>query len=74
MEAHTKEQFAEFMGGREDIWYATNIEIYDYITAWNRLHISADGRRMYNPSATPLWFRRNGQVHCIKAGEELVTE
>ena len=25
------EKFAEFVGGRDDIWYATNIEIYDYV-------------------------------------------
>ncbi|MBE6943712.1 MAG: polysaccharide deacetylase [Ruminococcaceae bacterium] len=28
------EKFAEYMGGREEVWYATNIEIYDYITAY----------------------------------------
>ena len=31
------EEFAEFLGNREDIWYATNIEIYDYIQAYNIL-------------------------------------
>ena len=44
------------MGGHEEIWYATNIEIYDYVRAWKRLEFSADTRRVYNPSALPVWF------------------
>jgi len=34
------EEFAEYMGGKDDIWYATNIEIYDYIAAYNQLIFS----------------------------------
>ena len=36
------EKFAEFAGNRSNIWYATNIEIYDYITAYNQLIFSMD--------------------------------
>jgi len=68
---HVIEQFAEYIGGRADIWYATNIEIYDYVKAWRSMHISADGRRLFNPSALPLWVAINGEVYCIKSGEEL---
>ena len=59
-EAHDNWQrirdFAAKMGGREDIWYATNIEIYDYVTAWRQLIASADGKRVFNPSATVLYM------------------
>jgi len=68
---HVIEQFAEYIGGRADIWYATNIEIHDYVEAWRSMHISADGRRLFNPSALPLWVAINGEVYCIKSGEEL---
>lgn len=68
---HVIETFAEFMGGREEIWYATNIEIYDYVTAWRGMHISADGRRFHNPSAIPLWLRSDGNVYKIEAGGDL---
>ena len=27
------EEFCSYMGGRKDIWYATNIEIIDYMEA-----------------------------------------
>lgn len=65
------EQFAEYMGHRDDIWYATNIEICDYVQAWKSMHISADGRRLYNPSAMPLWVASHGKVHVIQGGQEL---
>ncbi len=51
------ERFAEFTGGKEDIWYATNIEIFEYIQAFNRLVWSADMSTVKNPSAIPVWVK-----------------
>lgn len=51
------ERFCAFMGGREDIWYATNIEIADYVTAAKRLQYSADCTMVYNPSAISVWVQ-----------------
>lgn len=53
------EEFCEYMGGREDIWYATNIEIIDYMEVLERLRFSADGERVYNPSANSAWVDVN---------------
>ena len=50
------EEFCKFMGGREDIWYATNIEIIDYMEAAKRLQFSADGGAVFNPSARSVWL------------------
>lgn len=66
------EELAALMGGREDIWYATNIQIRDYVEAWRGMHSSADGRRLYNPGVMPLWLLFDGEMHCIEGGEELV--
>ena len=63
------EKFADYIGGREDIWYATNIEIYDYVEAYNNLQISADGKRVYNPSVIDVWMYAEGEVYKIPAGE-----
>jgi hypothetical protein len=52
------EKFAEYVGGKEDIWYATNIEIYDYIEAYNRLQWSADMTMVHNPSAISVWIKK----------------
>ncbi len=65
------EEFCEKMGGRDDIWYATNIEIYDYVTAYNRLECSADGKRFHNPTATKIWFDVDGEVYEINPGETI---
>ena len=69
---HVIEKFAEYIGGRDDIWYATNIQIHDYVEAWRSMHISADGRRMYNPSAMPLWVQANHKLYKIESGEEIL--
>ncbi len=63
------EEFAEYVGGRDDIWYATNIEIYDYVEAWGSLIVSADGKRAYNPTAFELFYDNRGTAGSIKPGE-----
>lgn len=65
------EKFAEKMGGRDDIWYATNIEIYDYVNAYKQLIFNADGTVIYNPTAYDLWMRINEELFEIKAGETI---
>ena len=66
------EEFAEYIGGHEDIWYATNIEIYDYVAAYKRLEMSYEGDIIHNPSAIDVWVAVNGNEYCIKSGETLV--
>ena len=61
----TIEAFCEKMGGHEDIWYATNIEIYDYLDAAERIRSSVDGRRIYNPTATSLYLQVGKDDHVL---------
>ncbi len=63
------EEFAKLMSGRDDIWYATNIEIYDYQDAFKRLLFSMDGSMVKNPTAYELWFFLNGKEYSVKPGE-----
>lgn len=63
------EEFAAFLGGRDDIWYATNIEVCDYAQSWRRLVFSSDGRRICNPSAQELFYEYNGGAGSVKPGE-----
>ena len=65
------ENFAEYIGGREDIWYATNIEIYDYVKAYESLNVSVDKKIIHNPSATDVWVTDGGETFCVKAGTVL---
>lgn len=63
------EEFTEKMGGREDIWYATNIEIYDYTASYNSLQFSCDSTICKNPTSTDVFFEQWGKDFCVKAGE-----
>ena len=65
------EEFADLVGGREDIWYATNIEIYDYAMAYRSLQVSADQSIVHNPSALDVWFSHEKTIYCVKAGQTL---
>lgn len=63
------EKFAEYIGGREDIWYATNIEVYDYIAAYKQLQFSTDGKKVYNPTAVTLYFELGGVTYSVAPGQ-----
>jgi peptidoglycan/xylan/chitin deacetylase (PgdA/CDA1 family) len=62
------ETFLDRISGRDDIWYATNGEIYDYVTAYNRLIYTADGNCISNPSAISVWTLVGEQTYEIPAG------
>ena len=64
------EEFCEKMSGKDDIWYATNMDIYRYCRSFSRLKYSADGKIIYNPTADELWFTEaDGKMYSIKPGE-----
>ena len=63
------EEFCKYIGGREDVWYATNGEIYAYVQAYDRLEFSADGNFVFNPSATDVYLDHYGREVVAKAGE-----
>ena len=64
------EEFAEYLGNRDDIWYATNIQIYDYIHDFHQLVFSADGEQVYNPTNTTLFFEVYGKGnYCVEPGK-----
>lgn len=62
------EQFGEMAGNRDEIWYATNAEIYEYMQASKNLVFFADGCHVYNPSAVSVWIQADGVVYEILAG------
>lgn len=63
------EHICEKLGGKESVWYATNMEIYEYITAMRSVVFSADGDILYNPSATPVYMLAGEKEVCLAAGE-----
>ena len=65
------EKIAQGLSGKGDTWYATNIEICDYINAYNSLVFSADEKTVYNPTLFTLYFDVSGEGYSIKPGETL---
>ncbi len=62
------ENFCRYIGGRDDIWYATNIEIVDYMNAAKNLKYTAAGDMVFNPSAMPVWISVDEKVHKVEGG------
>lgn len=62
------EDFCEKVGGKDDIWYATNMEIYEYTEAYNRLVWSLDYSCVTNPTSFEIWvsIRKGGAPKTIK--------
>ncbi len=65
------ENICKKLGGRDDIWYASNMEIYNYVNAYYSLHYSADGRIIYNPTLYKIWVDIDGESYCIDSGETI---
>ena len=65
------EEFFEKVANRDDIWYATNIEVYDYVAAYKSLIYSANGDVVYNPTATDVWVKINGKTVAVPARQTI---
>lgn len=64
------EQFCQYIGGRDDIWYATNIEICDYHHKFDQLQFAANGKWVVNPFASSIWLNVDGQFIEAKGGQQ----
>jgi peptidoglycan/xylan/chitin deacetylase (PgdA/CDA1 family) len=65
------ENFCEIMSGKDDIWYATNIEIVDYMNALKQLRFSANLSMVYNPTALDLVISKDEKAVYIPAGKQI---
>lgn len=63
------EEICRRFADNDELWYATNMEIYDYVEGYLRLVYSADGHRIYNPSLFTIWIDVDKVLYEIKPGE-----
>ena len=68
------EEICRRFAGREDVWCATNMEIYEYVNAYNCLIWSANGKKVYNPTLLDLWFIEDNKRYMVASGETLIKE
>ena len=62
------ERFCAEAGGDPDVWYATNVEIYDYWMALRALQFTVDRTVVHNPTATDVWIEVDKSPVRIAAG------
>ena len=65
------EKFSETIGNREDIWYATNLEIIQYMDAAKKLIFAADNSFVYNPTATDICIYAEDHFEIVEAGKQV---
>ena len=68
------EEICEKLSNNDEIWYATNIEIYDYIEAYKSLKYSANGQKVYNPTLYTIYIDVDSKLYEIKSGETVIIE
>ena len=61
------ERFGEKVAESDDIWHATNAEIYDYTKAYESLIFSAAGDKVFNPSPVDIYLWANRRRVIAKA-------
>lgn len=66
------EKVCSELAGKADTWYATNMEIYEYVAAYRSLIISADGMRVYNPTLIDVWFDLDGKLYKVESGSTVI--
>lgn len=65
------EEFMKYVANRDDVWYATNMEIFEYEQAFKSLIFDINLKRCINPTAFDIWFNYNNKDYFIKKGETL---
>ena len=59
------------LSAHNDIWYATNGEICEYVQATRQARFSADGSVIFNPTASKLYLLDHDKRHVLAPGQTL---
>lgn len=62
------------LAGKPDVWYATNIELFDYEAARQRLVLAADRCSAFNPSALSVTISLDGTLRDLPPGLSQLTD
>jgi len=60
------------LAGKPDVWYCTNIELFDYEAARQCLVIAANRASAFNPSALPVTISVAGKLLDVPAGKTIL--
>lgn len=59
------------LSGKPDVWYCTNIELFDYEEARKRIVIAANRATVYNPSAITVTLKIGDKLLDVPGGRTL---
>ena len=62
------ENLAKFISGKDDVWYATNAEIFDYCDCFKKLIFNAERTLVFNPTHIDVFFEHIGKRFVVKSG------
>lgn len=62
------------LAGKSDVWYATNIQLFDYEAARRRMAIAANRRTAHNPSAVTVTLKVDGRIVDVPSGATVCLE
>lgn len=68
------ERICETLGNKKEVWYATNGEVIDYLSAYRALRRSANAKYIYNPTDTDVYAFANNKNVLLKKGETTILE
>lgn len=63
------ENLIKLLSGRDEIWYCTNIEFFEYKQAFDMLVYGVERAFVENISCMPVWIYVNGKTIAVPAGE-----
>ena len=65
------EEFCKRATDSDDIWFATNMEIYEYTKAYESLEFNFDNTMVFNPTLYDIYFRDEEKDYVVKSGERM---
>ncbi len=68
---HIIENFGKRVSKVDDVYLATNIEIYDYVKAYESLIYSADGNMVYNPTLKDIYLLIDDKKVVVKSNQTI---
>lgn len=63
------EEICQKFGSADDVWHASNMEIYLYLQALDQLVVSCDQKILFNPSALDVWVTADDKIIKAESGK-----
>ena len=65
------EKFFKMISNNPSIYYAKQIDVVDYINAFNNLKFSVNKNIVMNPSSLTVFFKKDGKTYSVLPGKTI---